>query len=214
MVDRYPNVNCIAPERVFIEDGAIIENGVIIYPDNYICKDCKIRKGAVLLPENILENAEIGENSKIEKSVIRSAKIGSNCSVGPYAHLRKGVSVGDNCRIGDFVELKNSSVGSGTKISHLAYVGDARIGKNCNIGCGVVFCNYDGKNKHKTVVGNDCFIGSNVNLVAPLILSDGVFVAAGTTITENAEKGDFVIGRARQQIKSGIARRYFGGKDE
>ena len=146
--------------------------------------------------------------------MLRGARVGKNCTVGPFAHLRKGANVGDNCRVGDFVEIKNSVVGEGTKVSHLAYVGDADVGENCNIGCGVVFCNYDGKNKHRTRVGNNCFIGSNVNLIAPVEIADGAFVAAGTTVTEGAGKGDFVIGRVRQQIRAGGAKRYLGGEEK
>lgn len=161
-----------------------------------------------------MEDAFVGAGSEIEKSVLRGARVGKNCTVGPFAHLRKGANVGDNCRVGDFVEIKNSVVGAGTKVSHLAYVGDADVGENCNIGCGVVFCNYDGKNKHRTRVGNNCFIGSNVNLIAPVEIADGAFVAAGTTVTEGAGKGDFVIGRVRQQIRAGGAKRYLGGEEK
>jgi len=214
MRKKFPYVKFIDEERVYIEEGVIIEKDVIIFPDNYICGNSIIKKGAVLLPENIIESSQIGENAKIEKSVIRQAKVGANTTVGPFAHLRKGTNIGDNCRIGDFVEIKNSQISSGTKISHLAYVGDAKIGKNCNIGCGVVFCNYDGKNKNQTIVGDYCFIGSNANLVAPLTISDGVFVAAGTTVTKDAQSGDMVIGRARQQVKEGLAKKYLGVENE
>lgn len=212
MLERFPNVCFLAPERVYVSDEAQIEEGAVIYPDNYICGKTIIGAGAILLPENILEDAVIGAGARIEKSVVRGACVGENCTVGPYAHLRKGTDIGKNCRVGDFVEIKNSNIGAGTKISHLAYVGDAEVGENCNIGCGVIFCNYDGKHKHRTRVGNNCFIGSNVNLVAPLCLEDNVFVAAGTTVTEGAGNGDFVIGRVRQQIRTGGASKFFGGK--
>lgn len=210
MQNRFPNVRIIAPDRVYISDEAQIGDGAVIYPDNYIYGRTVIGAGVVLRPENILEDAEIGDGAQITKSVIRGATVGKNCTVGPFAHLRQGANVGEACRVGDFVEIKNSNVGAGTKISHLAYVGDADIGENCNIGCGVVFCNYDGRFKHRARVGNGCFIGSNVNLIAPVFLGDGVFVAAGTTVTEGAGKGDFVIGRVRQQIRAGGARKYTG----
>ena len=212
--NKFPNVRFLAPDRVFVSEEATIGDGAIIYPDNYIYGRPVIEAGAVLRPENILEDAFVGAGSEIEKSVLRGARVGKNCTVGPFAHLRKGANVGDNCRVGDFVEIKNSVVGAGTKVRHLAYVGDADVGEYCNIGCGVVFCNYDGKNKHRTRVGNNCFIGSNVNLIAPVEIADGAFVAAGTTVTEGAGKGDFVIGRVRQQIRAGGAKRYLGGEEK
>ena len=140
--------------------------------------------------------------------------MGAGCKVGPFAHLRPGAQVGENCRIGNFVEIKNARIGSGTKIAHLTYVGDAEIGENCNIGCGVVFCNYDGKKKSRTVVGKNCFIGSNVNLVAPVEIGEGSYIAAGTTVTRSVPPHSFVIGRSRQSCDKKLAERYAEGKDE
>ena len=212
MQNRFQNVRILDPSRVFISEEAQIEEGVVIYPNNYIYGKTVMRAGAVLQPDNILEDAYIGAGAELIKSVVRGARVGDRCTVGPFANLRAGATLEADCRVGDFVEIKNAHIGAGTKISHLAYVGDADVGAGCNIGCGVVFCNYDGKNKHRAVVGDGCFIGSNVNLIAPVTLGDNVFVAAGTTVTEGAGKGDFVIGRVRQQIRAGGAYRYRGGK--
>ena len=114
----------------------------------------------------------------------------------------------DNAKIGNFVEIKNATVGKGTKVSHLAYVGDADLGDNCNIGCGAIFVNYDGVNKHRTTVGDGCFIGSNCNIIAPVSIDSKSYICAGTTVTENIKTDDFVIGRVRQQVKENRAHKY------
>ncbi|MCL2846521.1 MAG: hypothetical protein FWE38_02405 [Firmicutes bacterium] len=139
----------------------------------------------------------------IEPSTIISGKVHvkSGSRIGPFATVRSGTRIGRNCRIGNFVEIKNSIIGDGTKIAHHAYVGDAQIGVDCNVGCGVVFCNFDGKQKHKTVVGDRVFLGSNVNLVAPLLIDDDAIVAAGSTITDNVPAGSLAIARERQTVK-------------
>ena len=127
--------------------------------------------------------------------------IAGDCTVGPYARLRPNSKLDDNVRVGNFCEIKNSSVGCGSKVSHLAYVGDATIGKNCNIGCGVIFANYNGRIKSKTFVDDNCFVGSNCNLIAPVVLAKNTYVCAGTTVTDSTAENDFVIGRARPTIK-------------
>ena len=125
----------------------------------------------------------------------------AGASVGPYARLR-GADVGEGCRIGDFVEVKASKLGGGVKAAHLAYIGDASVGEGTNIGCGSVFCNFDGKSKHSTRVGKNCFIGANANLVAPISVGDGAFIAAGTTLTEDVADNTFTVGRVRQNTKN------------
>ena len=129
--------------------------------------------------------------------------VGCDTTIGPNAYLRPGTVVGDNCRVGDFVEIKNSTIGSGTKISHLTYVGDATLGERINLGCGVVFVNYDGKNKQRVSVGDDSFIGCNVNLVAPLNIGKRVYIAAGSTVTKDIEDGALCIARERETVKPG-----------
>ena len=174
-----------------------IDQQTKIIGNTKIGKNCKISG-------SVLEDAIIGDNVTITNSTISKSSIGSNTSVGPYAHIRGNSKISENVRVGNFVEIKNSIIAKGTKIAHLAYVGDAEVGENVNIGCGVVFANYDGKNKHRTIVGNRVFIGSNSNLVAPLFIEDDSFIAAGTTVTNNICQGEFCIGRVRNEIKKGI----------
>jgi bifunctional UDP-N-acetylglucosamine pyrophosphorylase/glucosamine-1-phosphate N-acetyltransferase len=125
--------------------------------------------------------------------------------VGPFAYLRPGSKLGKQVKVGDFVEIKNASLGDGSKVSHLSYVGDAVVGTNVNIGCGAITVNYDGFNKNLTEIGNDAFVGSNVNLIAPVKIGDGAYVVAGSTITHNVESGDLAIARQRQENKAGYA---------
>ena len=193
---------------VYIDDGAEIAAGVVIWPNNHIYGNTKIGAGTVIEPNNVIYDSDIGENCRVLASVMKGAKLGRNVSVGPNAYLREKSEVGDDCRVGDFVEIKNAVIGAGTKIAHLTYIGDADVGKNCNFGCGVVFANYDGKNKYRTTVGDECFIGSNCNLVAPLNVESGAFVAAGTTVTKEVKKDTFVIGRVRQQESETLKRRF------
>lgn len=126
--------------------------------------------------------------------------IGAGTKIGPGVILRGDVVIGQNCRVTNYVEIKQSTIGDGTKISHMTYIGDAVVGKNCNIGCGVVFCNYDGREKHQTTIGDGVFIGSNVNLVAPVTIGDGAFIAAGSTITDDVPEWAFAIARGCQSI--------------
>ncbi len=163
-----------------------------------------------------LESVTIGPDVFIEADtkiypntfITGKVNIGSNCSVGPFARIRESAIIGSNVKIGNFVEVKNATIGDGTTISHHVYVGDALIGKKVNIGCGVITVNYDGKSKHKTIIADDCFIGCNVNLVAPVKIGNGTIVAAGTTVTIDSEEEDFIIGRAKEVVKKGYAKKY------
>ncbi len=141
---------------------------------------------------------------KYENSVLKDS-----ISLGPFAHIRPNCLIKSNCKIGNFVEIKNSCIFEGTKASHLAYVGDSIVGKNCNIGCGVVFANFDGRKKHSCVLGNNVFVGCNSNLVAPLVLAKNTFVCAGTTVTHSTKDFDFVVGRSKQTTKPNKAKSLF-----
>lgn len=191
----------IDKQSTYISPSAKIAEDVIIYPNNHIIGNTVIGKGCKIMPNCILTDSVIGAGCTVTASVMEEARVGDTTTVGPYAYLRKGASVGNHCRIGDFVEIKNSSVGDYTKASHLAYIGDATVGERCNIGCGVIFVNYDGKTKHRTTVEDDCFIGSNCNIIAPVTLREGSYIAAGTTVTEETPSDSFVIGRSRQIVK-------------
>ena len=185
----------------------MIHEGVLLFGE------CEIGKNTIIYPNSVIENSIIGDDCVIKSSYIESSVVKNSVSVGPYAHIRPNSVIGDFCKVGNFVEIKASEIGTGTKVSHLAYVGDATIGESCNIGCGAIFVNYNGKIKNKTVVGNHCFIGSNCNIIAPVVIEDCSYVCAGTTLTVSTKKNDFVIGRCREVIKSGKAEKYLKGSE-
>lgn len=195
-------VSIIDPKSTYIDRDVKIGIDTVIYPNTIIKKGSIIGKGNVIYSSRI-ENSTIGDNNKIDNCVIVDAKVSNENQIGPYVHLRPNANIKNNTRLGNFVEVKNSSIGNGTKVSHLTYVGDGDIGENTNVGCGVVFVNYDGKNKYRTKVGNNCFVGCNVNLVAPINIEDNVYIAAGSTLTEDVEKDALAIARSRQTVKKG-----------
>lgn len=168
----------------------------------------KIDKTAQVDKFSVITNSTIGADVKVEQSYIEDSIVGESTTIGPFAHLRPNSIIGKNCKIGNFCEIKNSVIGDGTKVSHLAYVGDAVVGKNCNIGCGVIFVNYNGKQKNKIEIGDNVFVGSNCNLIAPLKIESNVYICAGTTVTQDLKSDDFVIGRAMQVVKSNRAKDY------
>lgn len=195
-----------------IDDLAEIGEDVKIYPNVYILGNSKIGKGTTIFPNTTINNSVIGENCEIKSSYIEDSEVGNNVTVGPFAHLRQNARVKDDCRVGNFVEIKNARLGKNTKAAHLAYVGDADVGANCNIGCGAIFVNYDGKNKNKTIVEDGCFIGSNCNIIAPVTIKEGSFICAGTTLTVDTQADDFVIGRCRETIRNNRAHNYWDNK--
>lgn len=184
-----------------IDNSSQVDSDCKLSGNITIGKNCKILNSR-------LENVEIGDNVTIVDSSLCGAKIHNNVSIGPYARIRPDTIIFDDVKIGNFCEIKNSIVGKRSKIPHLSYVGDAEIGEDCNIGCGVIFCNYDGKNKTKSIVGDRVFIGSNCNIISPVILEDETFIAAGTTVTDNVAKGEFCIGRSYNEIKHGVLNMY------
>ena len=193
----------IDEKTTYISPEAKIADSAVIYPNNTITGETVIGENTVIMPNCIIDGCRIGDNVKITASVMEGATIADGTTVGPFAYLRKGADIGKECRIGDFVEVKNAKIGDGTKVAHLTYVGDCELGRKCNVGCGVVFVNYDGKQKHRTTVGDHCFIGSNCNVIAPVDIADGSYIAAGTTITESTPADSLVVGRARQVVKEG-----------
>jgi bifunctional UDP-N-acetylglucosamine pyrophosphorylase/glucosamine-1-phosphate N-acetyltransferase len=182
-------------------------------------KDCSIDvnvilEGKVTLGENvtiksnvILCDVTIGDNTVIDAfSHLSSAIVGSNCSIGPYARLREGSEIGNNAKVGNFVETKKTKLGDGAKANHLAYLGDADIGDNSNIGAGTITCNYDGKDKNKTTVGENTFIGTNSSLVAPVNIGKGAYVGAGSVITKDVPDESLAVARGKQVIKEDWAK--------
>lgn len=181
-----------------IDCTVTVEKGAIIEPYNFIKGKTTIKAGAHIMPGNRINNCVIDEGATVDSSRLYNSYVGKNTTVGPFAYVRPDVVIGNDCRIGDFVELKSCIIGDGCKISHLSYVGDAELGAQCNVGCGVVFANYDGKNKYRSVIGSRVFIGSNANIVAPVKVESGAFIAAGSTITDGVPERALAIARARQ----------------
>lgn len=202
------NLRLLDERSIFIGDDVIIGDNVTIYENNRIEGACVIGDGVVLYPGNLIRDTSIDCGSLLYSTHAEQSEIGARVSVGPYAHLRAHSRVRDGAKIGNFVEIKNSVIGEGSKVAHLAYVGDADVGKGCNIGCGAIFVNYNGKSKSRITVGDNCFIGSNCNLIAPLVIEKNSYVCAATTVNVDVGEGDFVIGRARQEIKHGRAYGY------
>lgn len=194
-------VNIPSPDSVFIDSTVKLEEGATIYPFNVLKGLSHVQRNAVLLGNNFIVNSEIGENTRVLTSFVYDSKIGANSTIGPFSQVRMGSVIGNNVRVGDFVEIKNSTLHDGVKSAHLTYVGDAEVGENTNIGCGTVFCNFDGKRKHRTTVGKNVFVGANVNLVAPLSVGNDSFIAGGSTITDDIPDCTFAIGRERQTNK-------------
>lgn len=193
------------------------ESGIIISPDANIGRDTLILPGTVIKgkvtigedcvigPNAYIEDSVVGNGVKVNSSQIYCAKVGDGTRIGPFAYIRPDSVIGENVKIGDFVEIKNSTIGARTSVSHLTYIGDSDVGEHVNFGCGTVTCNYDGLKKHRTVIGNDAFIGCNTNLVAPVTVGDGAYTAAGTTVTDDVPEGSLAIGRSRQTNKAGWA---------
>ncbi len=158
-------------------------------------------------PGVVLRETSVGDDVKIDaNSVVESAKIAAGCRIGPFSRIRPGTELADEVHIGNFVELKNSQIGKGSKINHLSYVGDTTVGAGVNIGAGTITCNYDGANKHRTVIGDGAFIGSNTQLIAPVEIGAGATIGAGSTISSDAPPGELTLGRARQTTIKGWKR--------
>jgi bifunctional UDP-N-acetylglucosamine pyrophosphorylase/glucosamine-1-phosphate N-acetyltransferase len=196
----------IDPAVTYIDCDVTIEPDATIYPGVFLEGASHIGEDVVIGANTRMVDSTVGTGSTVQNSVLDGAIVGKHSTIGPFAYLRKGTVVGDDCRVGDFVELKNTTMGNGSKASHLAYIGDAEIGADVNFGCGAVTVNYDGKNKFKTVVEDGAFVGSNVNLIAPVTVHSGAYVAAGSTITDEVPADALAIARQRQTIKEGWAK--------
>ena len=191
------------PESVYIEDGVEIGNDTEICQNVTIKSGTKIGSDCVIGSGSMLDRAVIHDGVDVLSSVILESEVDEGTHVGPFAYIRPNCHVGKEVKVGDFVELKNSNIDDGTKISHLTYIGVSDVGKRVNFGCGTVTCNYDGKKKYRTTIGDDCFVGCNTNFVSPINVGDGVYIAAGSTITEDIPENSLSIARARQVNKEG-----------
>lgn len=198
----------------FIDKTVKVGENVTIYENNRIEGETVIGDNVVILPGCYIKDTIIKEGTVINNSQMENAIVGENCQIGPFARLRPKAEIKKGAKIGNFVEIKNSVIGEGSKVNHLAYVGEAEIGKNCNIGCGAIFVNYNGKIKQKSIVGDDCFIGSNCNIIAPVVIESKSFICAGTTVTNDIKTDSFVIGRVRQEVKENRAHEYLKIKGE
>lgn len=200
-------VRFLDPATVYVDPRVSIGKRTCVLPNTIlrgrttIGTDCEIGPGAVI------RDCTVGNHSEVNASQIRESVVGDYTTVGPYAYLRPNSRVGNHVKVGDFVEVKNSVIGDGTKISHLTYVGDSDVGERVNFGCGTVTTNYDGHRKYRCTIGNDVFLGCNTNLVAPVTLGDGSYTAAGSTITKDVPADALAVARAQQTVKEGWAAR-------
>ncbi len=208
MVKHGKNFALKDKRSIFIDKSVQIGNNVTIYENNRIEGSTVIGDNVTIYPNCYIKNTVIGDGSTVNSCQSEDAVIGKNCSIGPFARLRPKAVLSDEVKIGNFVEIKNANVGRGSKVSHLAYVGDADVGKDCNIGCGVIFVNYNGRTKNRSVVGDECFVGSNCNVIAPVNIESRSYICAGTTVTNDVKTDDFVIGRVRQEVKENRAHKY------
>jgi bifunctional UDP-N-acetylglucosamine pyrophosphorylase/glucosamine-1-phosphate N-acetyltransferase len=191
-------VTIIDPTTTWIDVDVKIEADVVIYPGTSITGESKVKSGAIIGPRTTLNSCTVAEGAKVIESNCTDSEIGKEVKVGPFAYLRKGTVLENESKAGAFVEVKNSTLGKGSKVNHLSYVGDAQIGEETNVGAATVFVNYDGEKKHQTKIGNQVRIGSNTMLVAPVTVGDGAYTAAGSVINEDVPAGAIGIGRARQ----------------
>ena len=184
-------------KAVYIDEGVRIGKGTVIYPCVVLEGDVEIGENCTIGQNTRIKDSIIGNGTSIQSSVILESKVGNETSVGPFAYLRPNSEVGSHCKVGDFVEIKNSRLDDGAKAAHLTYVGDSDVGKKVNLGCGVVFVNYDGSKKYRSVVEDGAFIGCNVNLLSPVHVGKDAYVAAGSTITNDVEDGALYVARSK-----------------
>ena len=193
-------VSLTDPERFDLrgelEHGKDVEIDINVIIEGNVRLGNRVKIGAGC----VLKNVEIADDVEIKPySVLENAVVGEKAAIGPFSRLRPGAELAAETHVGNFVEIKQAKVGKGSKVNHLTYIGDAEIGRDCNIGAGVITCNYDGANKFKTVIGDNVFVGSDSQLIAPVTIADNVTVAAGATVTDNVEAGELVISRVRQR---------------
>lgn len=201
-------VTVVDPASTFV--GPLVKVGLdtVIQPFTIIEGETVIGEECVIGPGARLYSAILGDGVAVQYAVIVESRLADRCTVGPFAYIRPGCEIGPGAKVGDFVEIKNSRVGQGSKVPHLTYVGDAEIGAGVNIGAGTITCNYDGVKKHRTVIGDGAFIGSNTNLVAPVVVGPGAYIAAGSTITRDVPPGALGVARSRQSnIPDWVARK-------
>ena len=200
-------VNVMDPNNTYIDPRVSIGAGTVVLPGTILRGRSVIGCNCEIGPNTVINNCIVGDETVVNASQINDSTVGSHTQVGPFAYVRPGCTIGDHIKVGDFVEVKNSTLGNGTKISHLTYVGDSDVGEHVNFGCGTVTVNYDGKDKYRCTIGSHVFLGCNTNLVAPVRVEDGAYTAAGSTITEDVPAGGLGIARQKQTNLPGWAQR-------
>lgn len=200
-------VTIIDRNNTYIDSQVKIGQDTVIFPYTFIASGSEIGKFCNIGPCSHIINSYIGEGTRIYSSIIENSRIGNYANIGPYSHIRPDSIIGDKVRIGNYVEVKKTLIDAGSKVGHLTYLGDAKLGKNVNIGAGTITCNYDGKNKNPTIIEDSAFIGSNNSLVAPVTIGKGSYTAAGSTITQDVPAENLGIGRARQKNIESWAKR-------
>ncbi len=199
-------------ENTYIGPDVKIDSDVTIYPGTMLLGQTEIKADAIIGPNSEITNAYVGEATKVRQSVITDSSVGSRVEVGPFAQIRPESRIGNDVKVGNFVEIKKSTLGADTKVSHLSYLGDATLGDNVNVGCGSITVNYDGVRKHETIIESDSFIGCNSNLVAPVKVGKGAFVAAGSTINQDVPGDALAIARGKQVNKEGYVKKLINKK--
>lgn len=201
-------VTIMDPASTFIEGSVKIGSDTIIYPYTWLEGETVIGEDCEIGPNVRLTNVKLGNNNHLQFVYGHDCQVKNDVTVGPYVHLRPDTVISDHVKIGNFVEVKNSNIGEGTKLPHLTYIGDSDIGSGVNMGCGCITVNYDGKKKHRTIIGDNAFVGCNTNLVAPVTVGEGTYIGAGSTITKEVPKDALGIGRAKQKNIEGWAEKY------
>lgn len=205
-IDHMRNgVNFADIESAYIDETVVIGEGTFIGPCVTIEGNTVIGKNCSILQNTRIKDSIIGDEVEITASHVLESKVGDQTKVGPFAYLRPKSDIGKKCKVGDFVEVKNSTMGDGSKASHLTYIGDSDVGKDVNMGCGVVFVNYDGTNKFRSTIGDGAFVGCNTNLVSPVNVEKGAYIAAGSTVTEDVPENALCIARSKQTNIEGWA---------
>ena len=195
-------VTIIDPLTTYLEPELKIGRDTVIYANSSIGRLSELGERCVIGPNARLSNARLGDDVTVRESVVLDSSLGDRTSVGPYAHIRNGAKLSEDVRIGNFVEVKNSKLARGVKANHLAYIGDAEIGEDTNIGAGTITCNFDGVRKNKTVIGRNVMIGSNSSLIAPINIGDGALTGAGSVVTKDVAAGDRVAGNPAKPLTS------------
>ena len=198
-------VTLMDPDSTFVDADVEVGADTVIYPFTWLEGKTVVGEGCEIGPNSRFANAQIGDNVAAQFTYGHDCVIDSGVTMGPYVHIRPNSHIFNDVKIGNFVEVKNSNVGVGTKLPHLQYIGDSDVGSNVNLGCGTVTVNYDGKLKHRTVIGDNAFVGCNTSLVAPVSVGEGAYIGAGSVITKDVPAGELAIGRARQKVITGWA---------